>query len=434
MTSLVERAIPRKRIGKTLSDNAISVLEALFGDVCARDFSISLWDGTFVPSRRKERFIFCVKDAGALRSALSLPLDLAAGRAFVGGRIDIRGDLECAVDQILKASNALTLRRKLELFSRLRRLPLLPAPRLQEAHLQGRPHSRARDRAAIAFHYDQPIEFYASFLDGEMLYSCAYFDEGVETLDRAQTSKMDYILRKVRLRRGERLLDIGCGWGALVLAAARAGAIAVGITLSREQCALGRRRIAEAGLQDCARIELSDYRELSREPFDKIVSVGMFEHVGRAELPQYFKAALEALKPGGLFLNHGIALGDGRRESGKSKGFMQRFIFPDGELVSISDALTYAEKAGFEVRDVENLREHYVRTLRAWINNLERNRLEAQRATNEQIYRAWRLYMTGSAQGFRTARLGLFQSLLARPDNDGGVALPPTRRDLYSER
>jgi cyclopropane-fatty-acyl-phospholipid synthase len=315
----------------------------------------------------------------------------------------------------------------------LRRLPAVPLPELREARLSGKRHSLARDRAAIGFHYDQPVAFYRSFLDSEMVYSCAYFDEGIETLDDAQRAKIDYSLRKLRLHPGERLLDIGCGWGGLVIRAAQEfGAYVLGVTLSRNQCEEARRRISAAGAGDRARVELWDYRELPATTFDKIVSIGMFEHVGRDKLPEYFASAHRLLKSGGLFLNHGIANQHRTLRDGRASGFMDRFIFPDGELVNVSDALHFAERAGFEVRDVENLREHYMRTLRMWVANLERNRDAAIAAAGEQSYRAWRLYMAGSAQGFRTGRLGLFQSLLAKPLPDGAVEdVPPTRRDLY---
>jgi cyclopropane-fatty-acyl-phospholipid synthase len=425
MTSITQSTV------SSASRNALAALQTLFGDSYARDFSIALWDGTFVPANGSERFVFCVNDAGALRAAFASANDLDAGRAIAAGRIDITGDIECAVGALLRAGTRLTLARKLKLFFELRSRPAEPTPVLREATLRGRLHSRRRDRAAIEFHYDQPVEFYASFLDPELLYSCAYFDEGVETLDRAQAAKMQYILRKLRLAPGQRFLDIGCGWGGLVLAAARRGAIALGVTLSRKQYEEGQRRIAQTGYQDRARIELRDYRDLAGERFDKIASVGMFEHVGRSRLHEYFKAAFEALEPGGLFLNHGIASeGDGRT-NGKCTGFMQQLVFPDGELVPISDALVRAERAGFEVRDVENLREHYVRTLRAWVSNLERNRRVAERSAGTQAYRAWRLYMAGSAQGFRTGRLCIFQSLLARRREDGSVRVPPTRHDIY---
>ncbi len=264
-----------------------------------------------------------------------------------------------------------------------------------------------------------------------MVYSCAYWDDGVNSLEDAQSAKVDYTLRKLRLRPGERLLDVGCGWGALVIRAAKLGAQALGITLSRPQRDEAQRRIAAAGVTAFARVELRDYRELRGELFDKIVSIGMFEHVGRSKFAEYFRAAYDALRPGGLFLNHAIADQSGER-SWKSTGFMGHFIFPDGELVPVSDALRFAERAGFEVRGVENLREHYTRTLRAWLSNLERNREAAVAAAGETSYRLWRLYFAGSAQGFSVGRLGVYQSLLARPDAAGSVDLPATRRDLYA--
>jgi cyclopropane-fatty-acyl-phospholipid synthase len=411
----------------------LAALRLLFGDGYARDFSVELWDGTRSQAMRDERFVLRFTAPGALRTAFTAPVELSAGRAFAAGLIDVDGDLELAIERLTQAVAALGPLRALRLLQLLGRLPRAALPLLREARLRGRLHSRARDRAAIGFHYDQPVEFYRAFLDPELVYSCAYYDEGVDSIDHAQLAKLDYTLRKVRLRPGERLLDIGCGWGALVIRAAqRFGAIALGITLSRKQYEEAQRRVQRAGLGDRARIELHDYRELRGERFDKIVSIGMFEHVGRSRFAAYFRAAYEALRPGGLFLNHAIADENRARKNGRARGFMERFIFPDGELVAVSDALRIAERIGFEVRDVENLREHYARTLRAWGANLERNRAAAVAAAGEQSYRAWRLYLAGSAQGFRVGRMGVFQSLLARPRGDGRVELPPTRRDLYT--
>lgn len=410
---------------------ALAALHALFGEAYAREFAIQLWDGTHVPAVEAERFVLRVNLPGALRVAFTPPLDLSAGRAFGSGLLEVEGDLEDAVDTLYRASTGLRGLAIMRLVRLLRRLPNVATPSLREAKLRGRVHSRARDRAAIGFHYDQPVEFYRSFLGREMVYSCAYWDDGVDSLDEAQSAKLDYTLRKLRLRPGERLLDIGCGWGALVIRAAQLGAQALGITLSRLQRDEAQRRIAAAGVAAFARVELRDYRELRGEPFDKIASIGMFEHVGRSKFAEYFRAAYDALRPGGLFLNHAIADQTGER-SWKSMGFMGRFIFPDGELVPIADALRFAERAGFEVRDVETLREHYTRTLRAWVSNLERNRKAAVAAAGESSYRLWRLYLAGSAQGFSVGRLGVYQSLLARCDDAGRVDLPATRRDLYA--
>ncbi len=410
---------------------AIAVLRAIFGDAYVREFGIELWDGTRVRAANVERFTLRVNSPGALRAAFTPPVDLSAGRAFGAGLLDVDGDLETAVDAFYRAG-APRGRRFIELLRLLARLPKSAPADMREARLRGRVHSRARDRAAIGFHYDQPIDFYRSFLDRDLVYSCAYWEDGAASLDEAQSAKLDYTLHKLRLRPGERLLDIGCGWGALVVRAAqRFGARALGITLSEKQCEEAQRRVIEAGLTDRASVELRDYRDLAGERFDKIVSIGMFEHVGRARFTEYFRAAYEGLNPGGLFLNHAIADRSGRRRDGRASGFLGHFIFPDGELVPISDTLEFAERAGFEVRDVESLREHYVKTLRAWVENLERNRDAAVAAAGEQSYRLWRLYVAGSAQGFRIGRIGVYQSLLARPLADGRVDLPPTRADLY---
>ncbi len=410
---------------------AVAVLRLLFGSGYGRQFGIRLWEGTRLRGSAEERFVLRVNAPGALRAAFLPPSDLAAGRAFGAGLLDVDGDLEQAIDTLYGARRSLRAADILRLLGLLRRLPRLDVPRLREAQLRGKVHSRARDRAAIGFHYDQPLEFYRAFLDRDMVYSCAYWDDGIDSLDGAQLAKLDYTLRKLRLVPGERLLDIGCGWGALVIRAAQSGAQALGITLSRKQYEEAQRRIAAARMGDRARVELRDYRELGDERFDKIVSVGMFEHVGRARFGEYFRAAYEGLRPGGLFLNHAIADQSRDRRGGRASGFLGRFIFPDGELVSVSDSLQRAERAGFEVRDVENLREHYARTLRAWVSNLERNRTEAIAAAGETSYRLWRLYTAGSAQGFSTGRIGVYQSLLARPGEHGRIDLPATRRDLY---
>ena len=235
----------------------------------------------------------------ALRLAFTPPVDLSTGRAFAAGLLDAQGDLECAVDAFYRVGQTRSPLRIVRMLAALRRLPAMPRPELPEARLHGGRHSQARDRAAIGFHYDQPVEFYRSFLDREMNYSSAYFDDGCETLDAAQAAKMDYVLHKLRLRPGERLLDVGCGWGGLVLRAAqRFGAHALGITLSTRQ--LERRGgVLPMPAPPTARgSEVRDYRDLRSERFDKIVSIGMFEHVGRAKLPEYFRAVYRALRPG----------------------------------------------------------------------------------------------------------------------------------------
>jgi cyclopropane-fatty-acyl-phospholipid synthase len=262
-----------------------------------------------------------------------------------------------------------------------------------------------------------------------MVYSCAYFTAPQEDLETAQLNKLDYICRKLRLQGGERLLDIGCGWGGLVMhAGEHYGAQATGITLSAPQAEVANARIRKAGLEHLCRVEVCDYRDLdSPEPYDKLVSVGMFEHVGEQLLPQYFRQAWKHLCPGGVFLNHGIGTSSGGQKHGRS--FATRYVFPDGELVPISTTLRVAEAAGFEVRDVESLREHYPLTLREWARRLEVNAATARQLTDEVTYRIWRLYMAGYARRFQTGRLSVYQTLLAKPSGTGESKLPLTRGD-----
>jgi cyclopropane-fatty-acyl-phospholipid synthase len=280
-----------------------------------------------------------------------------------------------------------------------------------------------------------------------MVYSCAYFPRGDETIDQAQQAKLDLLCRKLRLAAGERLLDIGCGWGALVRHAVRwYGVRATGVTLSAAQARLATDRIRESGLADQCRVLLQDYRDLAAEAhrrFDKIVSVGMFEHVGRARLGQYFRTVFGMLRPGGLFLNHGIVAAPDRRGRFRalarrvlwgSGEFIGHYVFPDGELVRLEDVIAESERAGFETRDVESLREHYVLTLRHWVRRLEARIDEARRVMDEQRIRIWRLYMAGSAHAFASGRQGLAQVLLARPTADGVVRIPRTREDVYRPR
>jgi cyclopropane-fatty-acyl-phospholipid synthase len=411
----------------------LEALQLVFGEAYARDFSIRLWTGAIVSAERQARFAFTVNAPYALPAAFAPPVDLNPGRAFANGLIDVTGDLEAGVDALMTALAHVPKRSLGRLAALLARLP-----RAREVsgdvgpRMRGLRHSRRRDAAAVGFHYDQPPVFFRSFLDESLVYSCGYFDGGAETLGEAQIAKIDYILAKLQLEPGERLLDIGCGWGALVMRAAeKFGAQAFGITLSRGQCKEARRRIAAAGLADRATVELWDYRDLGALEFDKVASVGMIEHVGRERTSLYFDAAFRALRKGGLFLNHGIADQSYARRGERTSGFIDRFVFPDGDLLPVSETLLFAERAGFELRDVENLRENYARTTRAWLANLERNSSLAIAATNERTYRVWRLYLAGSAQGFRSGRLGVFQSLLAKPHSDGSVEAR-SRRGLYA--
>ena len=408
----------------------MAILRSLFGERLGAEIGVRLWDGTELIGPDAVCTL-AVNAPYALRAAFTPPLDLNPGKAFVEGWIDVDGDLETALDTLGDAVEDMPKSTLVKLVPLLLRLPAPPRHENGRAHLSGKLHSRARDAAAIGFHYDQPVAFYRAFLGANLVYSCAYWDEGVETLDEAQDAKLDYVLDKLRLRAGQSFLDIGCGWGALVIRAAQRGARAYGITLSRSQHEEAVRRIAALGLADRARVDLRDYRELGDEQFDAIASVGMVEHVGRERLPEYFACAYRALRDGGLFLNHGIVLNGRERGWRAGDSFIGRYVFPDGDLLAIDVSVRDAELAGFEVRDVENLREHYARTLRAWVANMEANSQTVVGVTDRHTERIWRIYMAGSARGFALGRMGLMQTLLAKPHADGRVDIPPTRRDLY---
>ena len=376
-----------------------------------------------------------VNGPDALARVLWPPSPDAFGEAYLRGDIDIEGDVSAAVD----AGGSFDLRRLARVAPRLARLGvelrrgMASAPALRRrARLTGRRHSRARDMAAVRFHYDVGNEFYALWLDPRLVYSCAYFGTPDATLDEAQEAKLDLICRKLRLEPGMRLLDIGCGWGSLVaFAAERYGVDATGVTLSPPQASRAAEDLRRRGLEGRARVLVRDYRDLAGVgTFDAVASVGMFEHVGRARLPDYFRAALRALRPDGLFLNHGIAttasaggfrpswlrFGDG--------GFVGRYVFPDGELVTVEEAVEVARRDGFELIDVERLRPHYALTLKAWVERLEANADRARELVGEEAFRTWRLYMSAARRGFEDGSLDVAQLLLARPGLTGPAALP----------
>ena len=427
------------------------VVAETFGLPQERRFSVRYWDGSSerAASGPDSAFTLVIRRPGALRGMLFPPSQLAFGEAFLRGDIDLEGDLEAAAPIARVVADRLSSPRRLARLVRLLlRLPpsgrteVAARPRHRSRHWQRR-HSPRRDAAAIRHHYDVGNAFYQLWLDSQTVYSCGYFPPGVEDLDAAQTAKLDYICRKLRLRPGERLLDIGCGWGALVRHAVRRyGVEAVGITLSPAQAELAARRIADDRLGDRCRVEVLDYRDLPDRPvFDKIASIGMVEHVGRGRLPGYFATAYRALRPGGLFLNHGIIdLEAARHQSVRTRlrrwfwqegRFLQRYVFPDGELVPLAQVVRAAEHAGFETRDAESLREHYVLTLRHWVRRLEAGEREAVALAGEARFRVWRLYLAASAHAFATGRIGVVQLLLSKPPVGAAGVTPLTRHDLY---
>ena len=439
-------ADPSARTPKALSQ---SILAAIFGPPETRGFAVRYWDGTTEASGTVPAFTLILRRPDALRRMFLPPSELALGEAYLRDDYDVEGDLEAAAGLSDAIGNRLRSPRLLAHLAR--QLMALPAPHTSHGssagarspHLSGARHSTERDTRAVRYHYDVGNDFYALWLDANMVYSCAYFPTGTEDLDAAQIAKLEHICRKLRLRPGERLLDIGCGWGGLIrYAAEHYGVLALGVTLSEAQADWARARIAAAGLDGRCRVEVRDYRTLSSEaPFDKVVSVGMFEHVGRARLPTYFATAFRILRPGGLFLNHGIAgsLGGPARSVGqwafnrlwKPGQFIWKYVFPNGELVPPREAITYGELAGFETRDVENLREHYALTLRQWVRRLEARHEEAVALVGEQTYRVWRLYMAASAYSFAVGKNSLIQALFSKPGPQGASELPLTRADLY---
>jgi len=370
----------------------------------------------------------------------------------VRGDLDVEGNLEEAGDlHRLLRERLRSPAKLLRLYSLLHALPSGDAAGKSTAPAHtgrwrgGLRHTQRRDAASVRYHYDVGNEFFELFLDERMVYSCAYFPVGTEDLNAAQEAKLEHICRKLDLRPGERLLDIGCGWGGLVrYAVERYGVEAVGITLSEAQAHLARERISAAGLAGRCRIEVCDYRELPPRPaFHKIASVGMVEHVGRARLSAYFRSADRLLEPGGLFLNHGIVsleptgspihrLASRAVRRWRWNSFIERYVFPDGELVTPTEVIGPAEAAGFELRDVESLREHYVKTLRHWVRRLEANEARAVALVGRPTYRIWRLYMAASAHGFATGRIGVIQTLLGKPRADGSLPRSRTRRHLHA--
>jgi cyclopropane-fatty-acyl-phospholipid synthase len=401
---------------KSDSEAAVGPVQALVHQLEERvgvDIPLRLPDGTELgPADAPFRIV--LREWWALRLVLRPPLDLHAGEAYAEGAVDIEGDMEAAMVAVAAIGERLPGPvGRTRLVVPVLRLPGPPRRRhSRRAQLHGRRHSKSRDRAAIAFHYDLPHEFYRQFLDDGLVYSCAYFADPDEKLETAQARKLDVVCRKLRLEPGQRLLDIGCGWGSMLLhAAEHYGVHGVGVTLSQTQKDAADERIAAAGLADRVEVRLEDYRDVQGE-FDAVCSIGMFEHVGPERLAEYFAATHRLTRPGGLFLNHGITLGDPHlRESSRSKTFSTAYVFPDGGLVPAWRAVKEVEQAGFELLDVEQLRPNYTLTLREWVRRLEANHAAAVAAASETDYRIWRAYMAASAIGFDQGDMGVIQVL-----------------------
>lgn len=401
--------------------------------------TIELWDGSRLgPPPQASPAVVRVRHRRALRRLMWQPNELGLGRAYVAGEIDVEGDIFAALalrDRLADAGDRARIGAdrafwREALKAALRTGAVGPPPRRppEEARLRGRRHSPARDAAAIRHHYDVSNDFYRLVLGETMTYSCAYWVTEGTSLDDAQRAKYELVCRKLGLAPGMRLLDVGCGWGGMVLHAAREhGVRAVGITLSPAQQEWAAKRVADAGLADRVEVRLQDYREVTDGPYDAISSIGMFEHVGLERLQEYFSRLFALLRYGGRLLNHGISRPRPGPAGFDPHSFIDHYVFPDGELHEVGTVVTTMQSLGFEVRDVESLREHYGRTLRAWVANLEANWEAAVRAAGPGRARVWRLYMAASALNFEANRTSVHQVLAVKPDPDGASGMPATR-------
>lgn len=417
-----------------------SVLAPLVEEIVGTDLPLRLraWDGSaYGPA--SARTTLRINSPDGLRRLMYAPGELGLARGFVAGNFDVEGDIFdlLALRDVMAARRQdldlrLSLKQRLELLRVVWKLGALGRPLrppLEEARLSGTRHSKRRDARAIAHHYDVSNDFYRLVLGPTMAYSCAYFKDPDTSLDEAQDAKFDLVCRKLGLRRGMRLLDVGCGWGGMAIHAARAyGARVVGVTLSEPQAELAEKRAAEAGYADQIEIRLQDYRDVDDGPYDAVSSIGMFEHVRLSQLQTYLERLLELLPAGGRLLNHAISRSRPDRSSFEPDSFIARYVFPDGELHEVGTVVTAMQRIGFEVRDVESLREHYARTLRHWVANLQSRWDEGQRLAQAARARIWRLYMAGSAVAFEAGRINVHQVLGVKPSPDGTSAMPLTRK------
>lgn len=401
-----------------LESLATHALDPLITKLQARGdlpLAIQLWNGARFELGMRPHITIHVRNSSALSYLLTPSLE-SLGEGYVQGALDFEGSV---TDMIALASTMAD--RSIEPSGAMGRV------------LQMFNHHKALDAQSVQHHYDVSNDFYALWLDENRVYSCAYFPQGDETLAQAQSAKIDHILRKIMLKPGERLLDIGCGWGALALRAAQQwGAQVVGVTLSVQQFEFARACVAQAGLQSRIEIRLQDYRDVT-ETFDKITSVGMFEHVGLKHLREYFSQIRMRLKDGGLALNHGITSTD--PDSGNAPwgagNFIEKYVFPNGELPHISFALKQAQAAGLETLDVESLRRHYAKTLSLWSENYERAAPQIKQLVPELTYRVWRVYLAGCAYGFAQDWMSIYQILFCKTGAANQNSTPMSRAYMY---
>ena len=408
------------------------------------DIALRLWNGTqYAFGQTVPKFTLVVRDPAVLRKLVLKRNPITLVDAYFRGLVDFEGDIYAGLrlkPYLQKLSLPVRSRAALVLDALL--LPVRPAKSAADTAMaatdsidasEAHKHSRLSDRAAISFHYDVSNAFYKLWLDEQMVYSCAYFATPDDSLEQAQRNKLDHVCRKLRLKPGEQFLDIGCGWGAMVCwAAQHYGVKAHGITLSQRQFDYATERVRCLELQDLVTLELRDYRDLEGEGvYDKISSIGMFEHVGLANLPVYNATVMRLLRPGGLFLNHGITHDQEGWKPTLDAEFINRYVFPGGELDTISNILRGMEQAAFEIHDVENLRMHYAMTLREWVKRLEANHDTALNYVSEDAYRVWRFYMAACAMEFEAEGTGVYQ-VLASKRGSGSLPVPLTRQDIYT--
>jgi cyclopropane-fatty-acyl-phospholipid synthase len=375
-----------------------------------RPFKVEFWDGSVVPSTRQGGPTFFVRSPRAVAHALRAPGQLGLSRAYVSGEVEV-DDLDAVVDLLYTWWPALSAGNRLRLM-----LAAVPAagftfsPPLLAAELRprGERHSRARDARAVRHHYDVSNEFFALFLDRSMTYSCAFFSKDGVSLESAQEAKLELTCRKLGLQAGQRLLDVGCGWGSFAIhAASRHGVSVVGVTLSEPQAALARARVRAAGLDSQVSIRVQDYRDLGGESFDAIASIGMVEHVGEERIDQYAECLAGLVRRGGRLLNHGVA--HLRHSDPKPGAFTERYVFPDADPLHLSRILLALERAGFLTEHVEAFGADYAETLRHWARHLDEHQAEAVRTAGEERLRVWRLYLRAARLGFETGFNSIYQ-------------------------
>lgn len=424
----------------SVADRFQPVLSAFLGtDI---PLQVRFWDGSTLGPPGGSTIVF--RSPNGIRRLLWAPGELGFGRAFVAGDIDIEGNIYDVLslrDLLVARTQHTDLRLDPRAVTRLLRaarslgaLGRPPEPPPEEVRLRGKLHSKSRDAAAVSHHYDVGNDFYRIVLGDSMTYSCAYFARPDASLDQAQEAKYELVSRKLGLQPDMRLLDVGCGWGGMVIHAARHhGVSAVGITLSRAQADMAAKHVAESGLGHQIEIRYQDYRDVTDGPFDAISSIGMFEHVGLAQLGRYFEVLHGLLSPRGRLLNHAISRPTGKPGFDR-RSFIARYVFPDGELQEVGSVASAMQRHRLEVRDVESLREHYALTLRAWVANLESRWDEAVRLVGPGRARVWRLYMAASAVGFEAGRVNVHQVLGVKQDDRGDSGMPLTRAGFLDGR